>query len=577
MTQVNNSGAVPLGGGTMTGALILSGDPVNALGAVTKQYADAISAGFNVKTPCRLGTTGALTVTYNNGVSGVGATLTNAGVQAALTLDGVAAAVNDRVLVKNQASTLQNGIYVVTDIGSGASNWVMTRAADYNTAAEIYPGDFILVTAGTQANSGWIQTADPAVIGTDAISFTQFSAGAGAPTDATYITQTPNGSLTNEQALSALATGLLKNTTGTGVLTIGVQGTDFYAPGGTDVAVTDGGTGRSTSTTAFGTICAGTTATGALQTVAPGTAGQTLISAGAAALPAYGTLGVNGGGTGRTTSTTAFGTICAGTTATGALQTVAPGTAGQTLISAGAAALPAYGTLGVTGGGTGLATATTAYGVVCAGTTATGAFQVLNSLGTAGQVLTSNGAGLLPSFQSNPAGSGSMVFIAAATAAGSASIDFTAGITSTYDQYVVNFTDVIPATNAVNFWVRLQSGGVFRNTASDYAWSQIWYTTAASGQNSSADTEIELCSSGRPLSNTSTKGASGNLHLGNPANTATHKRVWGTYTYWETLVVSGSFGGWLVGVTTAVTGIQFLMSSGNITSGTFQLYGIRKS
>lgn len=62
--------------------------------------------------------------------------------------------------------------------------------------------------------------------------------------------------------------------------------------------------------------------------------------------------------------------------------------------------------LAVTSGGTGLSTATTAYGVVCAGTVATGAFQVLNSLGTAGQVLTSNGAGVLPSWQAGGSGSG---------------------------------------------------------------------------------------------------------------------------------------------------------------------------
>ncbi len=69
---------------------------------------------------------------------------------------------------------------------------------------------------------------------------------AGAPTNATYITQTTDGTLTNEQALSLLGTGLLKNTTGTGVLTIGVEGTDYYGPGGTDVAIADGGTGQST-------------------------------------------------------------------------------------------------------------------------------------------------------------------------------------------------------------------------------------------------------------------------------------------------------------------------------------------
>jgi hypothetical protein len=76
------------------------------------------------------------------------------------------------------------------------------------------------------------------------------SGGGGAPVDATYITQTPDATLTNEQALSALATGILKSTTTTGVLSIAAQGTDYYAPGGTDVAVADGGTGSSTASAA---------------------------------------------------------------------------------------------------------------------------------------------------------------------------------------------------------------------------------------------------------------------------------------------------------------------------------------
>lgn len=72
------------------------------------------------------------------------------------------------------------------------------------------------------------------------------SSGSGAPTDATYITQTANGTLSAEQAMGALATGLVKNTTTTGVQSIATEGTDYYKPGGTDVAITDGGTGAST-------------------------------------------------------------------------------------------------------------------------------------------------------------------------------------------------------------------------------------------------------------------------------------------------------------------------------------------
>ena len=71
--------------------------------------------------------------------------------------------------------------------------------------------------------------------------------GSGAPTNATYITQTHHASLSDEQALSDLATGLVKNTTSTGVLSIAAAGTDYYGPGATDVPIADGGTGASTA------------------------------------------------------------------------------------------------------------------------------------------------------------------------------------------------------------------------------------------------------------------------------------------------------------------------------------------
>lgn len=83
----------------------------------------------------------------------------------------------------------------------------------------------------------------------------------GAPTDATYITQTANSTLSGEQALGSLASGILKNTTTTGVLSIATAGTDYYNPGGTDVAVADGGTGTSngsiTGTTALAFVAGG--------------------------------------------------------------------------------------------------------------------------------------------------------------------------------------------------------------------------------------------------------------------------------------------------------------------------------
>lgn len=138
------------------------------------------------RTSCRVATTAALTATYNNGTSGVGATLTNSGTQAALSIDGVSLAVNDRVLVKNQATAAQNGIYTVTTVGSGSTNWVLTRATDFNKAsiAGVVEGAFTVISEGT-ANSTmlWIETgAGPFTIGTTAISFSTLKGTSSAPT-----------------------------------------------------------------------------------------------------------------------------------------------------------------------------------------------------------------------------------------------------------------------------------------------------------------------------------------------------------------------------------------------------------
>lgn len=109
-------------------------DPVSNFQLATKQYVDTlVSSGVHFHEPVRVESPINLNATYNNGTAGVGATLTNAGTQAALVIDGITMVVADRVLVYEQTTQTQNGVYVVTDIGSGATNWVLTRSTDADT------------------------------------------------------------------------------------------------------------------------------------------------------------------------------------------------------------------------------------------------------------------------------------------------------------------------------------------------------------------------------------------------------------------------------------------------------------
>lgn len=147
--------------------------PVDANDAANKAYVDAVAEGLHIHASVKAATTAALTgsVTYDNGTSGVGATLTLA--TPLSTLDGYSLVNGDRVLIKNQANAAHNGIYIRT------SSTVFTRSADFNTVAEIASGDFLFVSNGTiNGNTGHVQTIPMVTIGSTNITFEQFS-GAG--------------------------------------------------------------------------------------------------------------------------------------------------------------------------------------------------------------------------------------------------------------------------------------------------------------------------------------------------------------------------------------------------------------
>lgn len=159
-------------------------DTTSAASGTTKKYTLSeifdwmLSAqGLTTYSAVLVATTGALTVTYANGTLGVGATLTNATTQAALAIDGVTLEVGDRVLVKDQVSTFQNGIYTVTTVGTGATNWVMTRATDYDQAADIVQYGVVLVNQGAVSASLLYQEtgAGPWTMGTTAITFALYT------------------------------------------------------------------------------------------------------------------------------------------------------------------------------------------------------------------------------------------------------------------------------------------------------------------------------------------------------------------------------------------------------------------
>lgn len=167
-TQTALDNKLSLAGGTMTGNLTLSGAPSSDLHAATKAYVDAATAGLNVHDSVKAATTANIDL--------------STALENADTLDGVTLATGNRVLVKNQTTKSENGIYVVQ--ASGAA----VRADDYNSVGEVDAGDFIFVESGTvNAKTGWVQVNAITTLGSDNIEFTQFS-GAGTYTAGTGLT-----------------------------------------------------------------------------------------------------------------------------------------------------------------------------------------------------------------------------------------------------------------------------------------------------------------------------------------------------------------------------------------------------
>ena len=231
-------------GDSMTGPLVLSGDPTNALGAATKQYVDNVGTGINIHAACDTSTTPLANLsanTYASGTiggspdngSGVGASLTASAPSVIGSIGGYAGLiVNSRLLVKDQVNPIQNGVYIVTDLGSASSPWILTRASDYNNSVygEVKAGDIVFITNGTLAGTQWAQSSlgsqspgECTKVGVDNILFTQYSS-ASQYSAGTGINISSNV-VSNTGVLNILSGSNIAVSSATGSVTVNVTGT----------------------------------------------------------------------------------------------------------------------------------------------------------------------------------------------------------------------------------------------------------------------------------------------------------------------------------------------------------------
>lgn len=587
-----NLNSVPLIGGTMTGPLILSADPVTALGAATKQYVDAAGSGIAVQPLCYAATTANLNATYANGALGVGATLTNAGAMAAFSVDGVSPALNSRILVKDQTLSQNNGCYTLTTVGSGAVNWILTRATDYDTAAEIQPGTLFMITNGTiNAVTSWVETNVIAVVGTDPIAFAQFtfSPGAYANTALSNLAATA----VNADILPGVDTAIdLGNPTHR----YGVLWSENIATGTSD--------GDSTALSAYDTnLMSNTLFIG----LVAGNPPECAMSGDITSV----TQAVNTNNT--KIATTAFVVAqIADDAANKALSNLA-GVAVNTTLVSDTDITDNLGTQAIRWNNIYAATLQT--GDTATDTLRIGAWDVdgasftpfitLTANNTPSCALASSVTGVTQAANDNSTklattayvdaaaggGSGALVYVAGVTAVASANVDFGGNITGTYDNYMHVLNNVSPSTNDVALLMRVGTGGGPTYQATNYGVT-LQGVTMNTSPNSQGTYEGAFSATSAKISGTEPFGGGYSTQINNGANcvlsatvelyntqSANFKNMTSRASYITgagTTYPCVMFGGAIWRGTTALTSTRFFMSSGN-TSGQFRLYAIKNS
>jgi hypothetical protein len=389
---------------------------------VNKFYADSLISGVNFHAACNYATTAALSPanTYNNGTSGVGATLT-ANSNGTLTIDGytfVTADVGKRILVKDEVAGANNGVYTLTQEGSVSQPYILTRATDYDTAGtganSIDQGDLMLILSGTNnANTSWVQqTALPITVGTTAIVFVQFaavqtySAGTGLTLSSNTFSITNTGTAGTYGSASSVpvfvtnAQGQVTSVTNTAIAISGsavsgnISGNAANVTG--TVAIANGGTGQTTQQTAINALAGAVTSgqflrgngtnvvMAAIQVADVPTLNQNTTGT---AANVTGTVAIANGGTGETTRQNAMDALAGAVTSgqylrgngtdvvMSAIQAADVPTLNQNTTGT---AANVTGTVAISNGGTGQ-------------TTASAAFNALSPITSTGDLILGNG------------------------------------------------------------------------------------------------------------------------------------------------------------------------------------------